>query len=136
MTRPPKSSVYIGTDVIDRLTRRGAKPDRGRGPRSRSHMLGRQLDLLEAVVLRSDPRETHGLSDAFYDFAIRLLPDAAALSADQISVLEAHFKSRPQFRRTAEEAGIDPEPFLAAIEALPYAQKLHLVDQAEQILPR
>jgi hypothetical protein len=127
-----KWTVYLDPHQVEDLERHGARPDRTHGPAGRSSVLRRRLDLLAGLLDVSDPRETHGLSEAFFRLAIELLPDAHLLPPTVIRTLDAHFAILRALPAAAAEAGVDRGKFLKAIAALPYAQRFFLVDFAEQ----
>lgn len=126
-----KWTVYLDPRQVEELERHGARADRTHGPAGRSNVLRRCLDLLAAILEVSDPRATHGLSEAFFRLAIELMPDARLLPPTVIKTLDAHFGVLRSLPSAAAEAGVDRAKFLEAIVTLPCAQRVFLVDFAE-----
>lgn len=131
-----KATFYLTDEHLKKLAARGAVSDRAQGPFGRSKVLRRRLDFAYAVLEESDPRRTHGLSQAFFDLALDLLPDAHELAPDTIKLLDAHFARLYELPERAARAKVDVRAFLEAIGKLPYAQRFFLVDYAEQFNAR
>ncbi|HEY6320807.1 MAG TPA: hypothetical protein VJA16_04540 [Thermoanaerobaculia bacterium] len=104
--RSDRLIVTLPPDILDRLRVRGAHPDRTHGPYNYTTQLTRTLGLHESLLVRSDPRETQEMPG---DYLLEL-PDCA---------------------RRARALGLEPADFARAVNALTFAEKLHLVDSAQ-----
>ncbi|HEY6322830.1 MAG TPA: hypothetical protein VJA16_14865 [Thermoanaerobaculia bacterium] len=134
MTRPRPAKRLIITlppEVIRRLRNRGARSDRHHGPYNYTRQLSRALGLFDAVVLRSDPRETGGLDERPYGLIVDLLRDPHRLETFHISRLGEYLLELPDFGERAHAIGCEPEELARSVSGLTFAEKLHLVDSAQ-----
>jgi hypothetical protein len=134
MSNPTPSDRLIITlppQVIDRLEARGARADRTRGPCNYTRLLTRTLGLYESIIVRSDPRETRALPQPHYELIVDLLRDPQRFDAFHIHCLGEYLLDVPEFARRATELGLEPGAFARAVNALTFAEKLHLVDSAQ-----
>jgi hypothetical protein len=127
-----KTTFYLDPQHVEALERRGARPDRGRGPFGRSNVLRRYLDLASCALQDSDPRVTHELPEAYLELAVELLPDAHELAPQKIRDLAHHFEHMRELHPAARAAGVSPRDFIRAMHKLPYAERFFIVDYAEQ----
>lgn len=72
------------------------------------------------------------LGRGFYEFALEILTDPWSLTASDIEALPTVLRTRPGLTKLAHAQGFDLADFIAAIEALRYADRLALVDRAQQ----
>ena len=114
------------------LERRGGRAHRGRGPFSRSAVLGRVLESHRLYQELTDPRKTRGMPEAVHALIVRLLPEPWLLRAFEIKNLEGILEAAPGLAEAAAAAGIDPGAVLAAVAGATPAEKLTLVDHAIQ----
>ena len=114
------------------LERRGGRAHRGRGPFSRSAVLGRVLESHRLYQELTDPRKTRGMPEAVHALIVRLLPEPWLLRAFEIKNLEGILEAAPGHADAAAAAGIDPGAVLAAVAGATPAEKLTLVDHAIQ----
>ncbi len=131
--QPPADTLHVSLSpsVLTRLRSRGAHSDRARGPLNYTRQLTRTLNLYESAILRSDPRETQDLPEAHYDLVLDLLDEPEALTADAIQGLGGHLLNLSTFPARARALGADPQRLAQTINALTYAEKLHLVNAAQ-----
>lgn len=133
-TRRPTDRRLIITltpTVLDRLRSRGAQSDRHHGPYNYTRQLTRTLELYDAALVRSDPRETRGLPEAHYDLILDLLEEPERLEAFHIHRLGDYLLDLSDLAARARAAGADPGQLAAALNAMTFAEKLHLVDAAQ-----
>jgi hypothetical protein len=126
------TTLQIAPADIGFLARRGARAHRGGGDFSRSAVLHRSLRTLRDVLAYSDPRKTRGLPEEMHRLAVRLLSGGWTLKAFEVEHLEAILGRSPELDAEAAAAGIEAGAFLAAIEAMSFAEKAFVVDQAVQ----
>ena len=75
--RTHRSTISLSPKLRDRLEARGARSDKGHGPYNYTRQLGRTLELYDSVLIKSDPRQTRDMLNAF-PYAEKLhLTDAA-----------------------------------------------------------
>jgi hypothetical protein len=142
-TKPPKPTpdddpidpiwIRVPADkkLLQFLSSRGARADKGRSPWNRSHILRMQLDLWLASLDESDPRATRNFPQAYYDLTIKLLTEPWELNARMIKRLSAYVQTLLDLDDLLTEAGIDRGAYLAALEDLSFAERLHLVEAAQ-----
>jgi hypothetical protein len=129
--RPPRSTLALPARSRDHLEARGARSDKSHGPFNYSRQLARTLELYDSVLVKSDPRKTCNLSQDHYELIVAALTDPLALESFHIARLGDYLLELPAFRARARERQLDPEKLRDTLNALPYAEKLHLVDAAQ-----
>lgn len=131
-SRPAKRLIItLPPEVIDRLRSRGARSDKNHGPYNLTRQLTRALGLFDAVVLKSDPRETGDLGASAYDLIVDLLRDPHRLETFHVHCLGEYLLELPDFASRARGSGLEPEEFAKTVGRLTFAEKLHLVDAAQ-----
>jgi hypothetical protein len=123
--------ITLTPAVLDRLRSRGAQSDRHHGPYNYTRQLTRTLELYGAALVRSDPRETRGLPAAHYDLVLDLLEEPERLETFHIHRLGDYLLDLPGFAARAHGAGAAAGDLAAALNAMTFAEKLHLVDAAQ-----
>jgi hypothetical protein len=123
--------ITLPPDVIDRLKARGARSDKTHGPYNLTQQLTRTLGLYESVVVRSDPRETQGLPEEHYELILDFLRDPQRLETFHITRLGDYLVEVPGFAQRVRDLGLDPAALAKTVNALTFAEKLHLVDSAQ-----
>jgi len=94
-----------------------------------------RLDILNGPIINCDPRITRGFPEAFYQFVVsRLELPKRVLTADLLD-LSNYLAGQAGFGEAALQAGIDTAALLEAIEALPFTERLMLLDAAEERHP-
>jgi hypothetical protein len=129
--RSERLIITLPPDVVDRLKHGGARSDKTHGPYNYTRQLRRTLGLYEAVVLKSDPRETKGMPEEQYELVISLLRDPHRLETFHIHRLGDYLLEVPECAPRAREIGLDPADLAATADGLSFAEKLHLVDAAQ-----
>jgi hypothetical protein len=114
------------------LEARGARTDRGRGPYGFTNQFKRSFDFFDSIVVRSDPRMTLGMAKKDYELVLEVLTDAHELDSFRISWLGRYLLELPAFHDLARKRKLDPERFADTLDGFPFAEKLHLVDMAQQ----
>jgi hypothetical protein len=129
--RPPRSTLSLSPELRDQLEARGARSDKGHGPLNYSRQLARTLAFYDSVLISSDPRRSRHLSPDDYEMVVEALTDPLALESFHISRLGDFLLELPAFRATVRARKLNPEKLRDTLNALPYAEKLHLVDAAQ-----
>lgn len=129
--RPHRSTVSLPPKLRALLEARGARSDKSHGPFNFTRVLGRMIGNFDAVVAKSDPRETRDLSQAAYDLVLDVLSDPLELEPFHIVRLGDYLADLQAFPGRARDAGIDPEELSQRINAYPFAEKLHLAQVAQ-----
>ncbi len=118
-------SLHLKTETFDALLRSGVP---------RLHSIGgaisTALDRLERLSQLA-PLETT-LGRGFYEFALEVLVDPWGLTASDIQALPSVLRGVPGITAAAHARGFDLSAFLVAIESLRYADRIALVDRAQQ----
>ena len=130
--RDRRSTISLAPTLRYRLEARGARGDKGHGPYNYTRQLSRTLELFDSVVARSDPRQTRDLPEEHYELVLELLTDPLELDGFYIARLGDYLFELPAFRAGAPERQLDPRQFRDTLNALPYAEKLHLADAAQR----
>jgi len=130
--RPSRNLIVsLPPNVLDRLRARGARSDQTHGPYNYTRQLTRSLNLYDSVVVRSDPRETRGLSEQHYGLILDVLRDPQRLETFHIQRLGDYLLEIPEFPQRARDLGLAPAELAATVNDLTFAEKLHLVDSAQ-----
>ena len=118
-------SLHLAPETHDALVRAGVPKHApvGRTINTAFERLDR-LSQLASVEVK--------LGRGFYEFALELLTDPWSLSASDIQALPTVLRTKPGATPLAHARGFDLADFVAAIEALRYADRLALVDRAQQ----
>jgi hypothetical protein len=125
-------TIHLRQPAVEFLELRGAQGDRRGGEHSRSAMLARHLEFYAAVINFSDPRDTRNFSAAYFDLTMQLLSNPWDIRARDIVYLHQYLADLPTFDDLVRRARVKPHEYLAKIQEFSYAEKLMLVDQAEQ----
>jgi len=128
--RPYRTTISLAPELRARLEARGARSDKGHGPYNYTRQLTRTLELFDSLLAKSDPRQTHAMSQDDYDLAIAALTDALLLVTFHIDRLGHYLFELPAFQARAGELAIDPQDLRDRINAYPFAEKLHLTQAA------
>jgi hypothetical protein len=133
MPRDPASLlVTLAPSVLQLLRSRGARSDRRHGPMGYTRQLTRFLDLYDALIARSDPRNTRGLPQAQYDLILEVLDEPVALEDREVERLGRHLAGLPGFAGRTRAVGIlDLAGFARMIDGYDFPEKLHLLDAAQ-----
>jgi hypothetical protein len=124
-------TLQISTQHAQFLGRYGARSQRGRrGTFSRSVVLARLLDSFRLYQTFNDPRQTHAFPEPYFALIARHLPEPWLLRKVEIEHLEDVLETAPDLAPAATAQGIDLSTLLAAVTALPPAEKLTLVNHA------
>jgi hypothetical protein len=129
--RPHRSTISLPTEIRLRLEARGARSDRQRGPFNYTRQLARTLELYDAVLVKSDPRQTLAMPKHGYELVLEVLTDPLALESFHITRLGDYLLDLPAFQAQARARKIDPQKFRDLLNGYPFAEKLHLVDAAQ-----
>jgi hypothetical protein len=127
----PYLVVTLTPASLERLKSRGALSDRHHGPLSYTRQLTRSLELHEAVLVRSDPRDTRELPEEQYDLILSLLSEPEKLEVFHIQKLGDYLRELPAFAGLARRLGVDPDEFAKWINSFSFAEKLQLLDSAK-----
>jgi hypothetical protein len=123
--------ITLPSDVIDRLQNRGARSDKTHGPYNYTQQLTRTLGLYESVVVRSDPRETQGLPEEQYELILDFLREPHRIESFHITRLGDYLLEAPGFAQRVRDLGLEPAALAETVNALTFAEKLHLADSAQ-----
>ena len=126
------TTIQLSVADITFLERRGARSHRGGGEFSRSVVLHRMLQTMRSVFEASDPRKTRGMSAEVYSLVTRLLPEAWTMRPFEVEHVGTVVARAPGFAEAAKEAGLDPAKVITELDAMSFAEKAALVDQAVQ----
>jgi hypothetical protein len=126
-----KIQIQATPGMVDFFNRRGARPDRGRSTYSLTNVLRQQFELFMAAIDESDPRGTRGFPQEFYDLTVELLANPWSLNADIIRLLEGYIARQAHLPYLLEQFGVERSAYLKAIAELTFAERLHLVEQAQ-----
>jgi hypothetical protein len=129
--RSPGITVTLPPEAVDRLKNRGARSDRSGGPFNYARQLSRTLELYESVVIKSDPRETRGLSEEHYDLILDVIREPQELETFRIHWLGDYLLEFPAFVEGTRALGADPDHLAETINGYGFAEKLHLVESAQ-----
>jgi hypothetical protein len=129
--RTYRTTISLPSHLRERLEARGARSDKGHGPYNYTRQLARTLELYDSVLARSNPRQTLHLSEEHYDLVVELLTEPLQLTTFHILHLGDCLFELPAFHTRAGERRIDPQQLRDTLNALPYAEKLHLADAAQ-----
>ena len=129
--RTHRSTISLSPKLRDRLEARGARSDKSHGPYNYTRQLARTLELYDSVLIKSDPRQTRDMPEAHYELVLELLTEPLALESFHIVRLGDYLFDLPAFRARARDLRLDPQQFRDALNAFPYAEKLHLTDAAQ-----
>jgi hypothetical protein len=111
---------------------RGARADQSGGPFAFTRQLERAVGFFDSLVAKSDPRRTQKMAAADYDLVLEVLTDAHELDPFHVSHLGAYLLELPELLARARERKIDPQQLAAMIDGFAFAEKLHLVDAAQE----
>lgn len=123
-----RQSVTLEPATVKALERRGAHPDRGRGPLNTSATINRVLAQYEMLVART----TVALEPRYFAALLELIPEPWNLSPTEIAVLDQHLPSASDFAGVLKRHGIGTAELLAVVTALDVAQRVVLIDQLVQ----
>jgi hypothetical protein len=129
--RRRRTTIALPSSLRDRLEARGARSDKGHGPYNYTRQLARTVERYDSVLARSDPRQTRDLPDEAYELVVELLTSPLELESFHILHLGDYLFDQPAFHARAGERRIDPQQLRDTLNALPYAEKLHLADAAQ-----
>jgi hypothetical protein len=129
--RRSRSTISLPSHLRDRLEARGARSDKGHGPYNYTRQLARTVELYDSVLARSDPRQTLNLPQEDYELVVELLTEPLQLTDFHILHLGDCLFDLPAFHARAGERRIDPQQLRDTLNALPYAEKVHLADAAQ-----
>ncbi len=124
------STVRLNQDEEDHLAARGGLSLRGAHTFSRSAVLVRQLQLLEAILERHDPRRSGALPSAMADLVAGLLPKPWTIDPAAVEHLALRVQEAPDFASRVTAAGVEPAALVGAVGALAYCEKAALLDLA------
>ncbi len=123
-------TLYLSKQIDELLERRGIAPGVKGGQRNLSAAVRRALELLDRLSTLANPAAK--LGRPAYDFAVQALYNAWGLEAAQIQTLDTHFRGMPNLPALAKERGVDLDDFFARLASLDFAERLALVDHAQQ----
>ncbi len=126
------STVRLNQSEEIFLAARGGLSLRGAHTFSRSAVLDRHVQLLLAMLERSDPRRTGTMSEEMVQVVARLLPEPWAIRPPAVEHLALRLQEAPDFAARVEEAGLEPTVLVATVAALSYCEKAALLDLALQ----
>jgi hypothetical protein len=126
-----RSTISLPPELRARLELRGARSDKSHGPYNYTRQLARTLALYDTVLEKSDPRQTRDMPEKVYELVLELLADPLALEAFHIHRLGDYLFDLKQFRERVRQLDLDPQQLSDALNAYPFAEKLHLVDAAQ-----
>jgi hypothetical protein len=126
------STARLNQEEEAYLAARGGLSLRGAHTFSRSAVLYRQLQLVAAVLKRSDPRRTGTLSEEMVELVAHLLPKPWTIDPAAVEHLALRVQEAPDFAARVTAAGVDPAALIAAVAALGYCEKAALLDLALQ----
>jgi hypothetical protein len=130
--QPAAVQIVLPLSVVERLRSHGAKSEQGRhGALSYTHQSERTLDLLEACLLKSDPRVTRKLPQEHFDLVVEVLGDPQKLESFEVQRLGQYLAEISAFAGDARRLGLDPEELTKLIDGFSFAEKLYLVDAAQ-----
>jgi hypothetical protein len=129
--RSHRSTISLPPKLRSQLEARGARSDKSHGPYNYTRQLARTLALFDDVLSKSDPRNTSGLPQDRYDLILEVLTDPLSLESFHITRLGDYLAELPLFRDRARELALDCDELRNTINALPFAEKLHLVQTAQ-----
>ncbi|HEY6324836.1 MAG TPA: hypothetical protein VJA16_25090 [Thermoanaerobaculia bacterium] len=129
--RERRSTISLAPEVRAALEARGARSDKGHGPRNYTRQLARTVELYGAVVERSDPRQTRDMPADQYELVVEVLTDPLALATFHILHLGDYLLDLPAFRARLRELEVDSEQLRGLLNGYPFAEKLHLVEAAQ-----
>ena len=112
------------------LERRGFSPGVKGSLRTRTAGVVRALELLDRLSTLVDPAQK--LGKQAYNFAIAALFNAWSLGAGEIQTIEVFFRGVPNLEQVAAAHGVDLEDFFLRLAQLDFAERLALVDRAQQ----
>lgn len=140
---PPKKLVItLPSAALEGLDARGAQGDKTlkvRGPRNDktnpppnyTRHVTRTVELYESVVRYSDPRATHAMPDEVYELILDILRNPENLEAFHIHQLGDYLLHLPGFAARAGALRVDAAALAKTINGYGFAEKLHLVDNAQ-----
>ncbi|HVT60661.1 MAG TPA: hypothetical protein VHR45_19965 [Thermoanaerobaculia bacterium] len=132
MPESKTTTLASGRAVLAIIKRRGGRSSRGGGEFSRAAVAQRMVTAYGALIERSDPRQTSGLSEEMFRLAVGLLEQPGSLSPPEVGHLGEALGRSPGLEAAAREARVDREEFVKTIEALGFAEKMAIVDASIQ----
>lgn len=123
-----RQSVTLEPAAVRVLERRGAHPDRGRGPLGTSATINRALAQFEMLMART----AVSLEARYFSALLEIVPEPWNVSPTEIAVLDQYLPSTPDFSEVLKRHGIGTAELLDAVKALDVAQRVVLVDQLVQ----
>jgi hypothetical protein len=128
----PRPTIALPPRARERMEARGARADQSGGPFAFTRQLERAVGFFDSLVIKSDPRKTRQMAAADYDLVLEVLTDAHELDTFHVSHLGSYLLELRNYLARARERKIDPRQLAATIDAYSFAEKLHLVDAAQE----